>query len=200
MPLIRKDAAGPKPPPPGASGLLSHSVDERWAAARGLSAAADIGVLAGALEGEADARVREAILTSLARIGTPQAAEAVIPLIRSDDASLRTAALDALRAMPVAVAAGVAGLLTDPDPDVRLLACELVRALPGQEPTQLLCGLIDREAEANVAAAAIEVLAEVGGPDALPVLARAAERFADQPFLMFAIRLAAERMGAHGLG
>ena len=200
MPLIRKDAAGPKPPPPGASGLSSASVDERWAAARGLTSPDDVEALSGALDAETDQRVREAILTSLARIGTPGAAAAVIPLIGSDDAERRTAALDALRAMPQAAAERLPGLLADADSDVRLLACELVRALPGAEPARLLCGLIDREAEPNVAAAAIEVLAEVGGPDDLPVLARCGERFAGQPFLAFAVRVATERIGAQRLG
>lgn len=195
MPLIRKPSA-PPPPAPAAADLRSASADARWQAARSLTRPDDVPTLAAALAGEGDARVREAILTSLARIGDPAAAEAVIPLIRSDDAGLRTAALDALHAMPAAVAARLPGLLADNDADVRLLACELVRAMPGAEPARLLGELLDRETEPNVSAAAIEVLAEVGGPEALPALARCADRFADLPFLAFSIRVACERIGA----
>jgi HEAT repeat protein len=200
MPLIRKPSGNaPTPPAPAAADLTSASADARWTAARSLTAPADVPALAAALVGEADPRVREAILTSLARIGDVAAAEAAIPLVRSDDASLRTAALDALHAMPAAVAAVLPGLLDDRDADVRLLACELVRAMPGAEPTRLLADLLDRETEPNVSAAAIEVLAEVGGPEALPALARCAERFADLPFLAFSVRVARERIGAKPL-
>lgn len=202
MPLIRKPSgtAPPSPPVPRAADLRSASADVRWAAARSLSGPDDVPALAGALGSESDPRVREAILTSLARIGNVAAAEAVIPQIRSDDASLRTAALDALQTMPAAVAASLPGLLADADPDVRLLACELVRAMPGAEPARLLGELLDRETEPNVSAAAIEVLAEVGGPEALPALARCADRFADLPFLAFSVRVARERIGAKPVG
>ena len=91
----------------------------------------------------------------------------MLPYLRSDDASLRTGALDALRAMPAAArAAHLPGLLADPDADVRLLSCELVRDLPEAEANRLLADLLERETEANVCAAAIEVLAEIGRPEA----------------------------------
>jgi HEAT repeat protein len=196
MPLIRKPAGAQPPPaqPPG--DLRSSSADERWQAARHSAGPADVAALAQALAVEPDERVREAILTSLARIATPAAAQAVAPYIRSDDAGLRTAALDAMRAMPQAVIASLPGLLADADADVRLLACEVVRELPGPQASQMLGELLEREAEANVCGAAIEVLAEVGGPEVLPALARCEARFADQPFLVFSSRVAAERIGA----
>jgi HEAT repeat protein len=201
MPLIRKPpGTSPTAPPPATGDLGSASPEARWAAARALATPADIPALAAALREERDPRVREAILTSLGRIGGAAAAEAVVPHIRSDDAGLRTAALDALHAMPEAMASSLAGLLDDADPDVRLLACDLLRALPGVTPTRLLCDLLERESEPNVCAAAIEVLAEVGGPDALPTLARCAERYAALPFLAFSIRVAIERIGAKSLG
>ncbi|HEY8571688.1 HEAT repeat domain-containing protein [Phenylobacterium sp.] len=196
MPLIRKPADAQSPPSAPAADLRSTSADARWHAARASATVGDVHALAEALAVEADPRVREAILTSLARISTPAAAHAVVPYVRSDDAGLRTAALDALRAMPAAVATSLPALLDDPDADVRLLACEVVRELPGPEASQLLAELLEREAEANVCGAAIEVLAEVGGPGVLPALARCEARFADQPFLVFSARVAAERIAA----
>lgn len=197
MPLIRKTSAADAQPANGSAAKLRDGApDERWAAARRLTAPSDVGVLTAALAAEPDARVREAILTSLARIGGPESAAAMIAQVRSDDAGVRTAALDGLRAMPDTADASLPALLADGDADVRLLATELARALPGPQATVLLCGLLDREAEPNVCAAAIDVLAEVGGPEALPALARCGERFAASPFLSFAIRVAAERIGA----
>jgi HEAT repeat protein len=198
MPLIRKSSDTTAPHVPGtAAALRDTDADARWSAARDLTSPGDVGALSAALDAEQDARVREAILTSLARIGGAASAKAVIPHIRSDDASVRTAALDSLRAMPEAVADSLPGLLGDSDPDVRLLACELVRALPSASATRLLCDLIEDDGEANVCAAAIDVLAEVGGPEALPALDLCAARFPDQPFLVFAIKVAGDRISAH---
>ena len=117
MPLIRRDA--PKAPEQSidatnvSAALSSGTNDERWAAARSATELPDgLSILKSALAGETNARVREAILTSLARIRTPASAEAVLPYLSSDDASLRTGALDALRAMPDATAPHIQGLLS----------------------------------------------------------------------------------------
>jgi HEAT repeat protein len=200
MPLVRKPT-GPSPPAakPEATGslqgLASSSAEERWAAAR---AAADVvggaTALAAALRTESDPRVREAMFTSLARIGTPECVDEVVALLRSDNAHLRTGALDALRIMTGGVSEHLPGLLSDPDVDVRILSCELARNLPAKNATSLLCALLAREQEANVCAAAIDVLAEVGTPEALPTLAECAQRFRDSPFLGFAIKIAADRI------
>jgi len=154
-----------------------------------------VALLAAALTRESDPRVLEAIFTGLARAATAESAAVVVPFIRSEDASLRAGALDALRAMPGASRPHIAGLLTDPDADVRLLSCELVRGLPEGEANRLLCDLLDRETEKNVAAAAVEVLAEIGRPEALPALALCAERFAGDSFLAFSIKVATDRIG-----
>jgi HEAT repeat protein len=153
--------------------------------------------LGDALLRETDPRVREAILTALARIGTDESAAAILPLIRSDDAGLRTGAIDALRLMPRALAARLQRLLVDPDPDVRLLASDLARELPALEATRLLCNLLADEPEANVSAAAVDVLAECGTLEALPVLAATSQRFAEVPFLAFACKIAADRIRAN---
>lgn len=199
MPLIRKEPPGGPPAAEAAAkaaGDLRHGPrDARWSAARGCG---DVRLLAEALGTEDDAGVREAIFTSLVRIGGEAAVEAVLPHLRSDDAGVRTGALDALRAMAPATAAHLPGLLHDADPDVRLLICEVARNLPGPLASHLLCAVIETEREANVCAAAVEVLAEVGGPDALEPLRACAARFGDEPFLVFAIRAALERIGAPG--
>ena len=203
MPLIRKNSGEGTSPPPenpdAAKGLVSGSADERWAAARRLATAPENAALLGeALAREQDKRVREAIFTGLAHIGTAQAAEIVLPYLRDRDAAVRTEALDALCAMPNAALPHLAALLSDADPDIRLLACEVARHVPA--PTALLCRLLENETEANVCAAAVEVLAEVGEPSALPVLAACAERFSGVSFLAFAIQIAATRIGGGAPG
>ena len=201
MPLIRKPAGSSSPPSRDPvsvrTALTSGTDDERWAAAR---AAPDmpegVDALGDALATEHSTRVREAIFTSLDRICTARSVERVVPYLRSDDATLRTGALDALRAMKTVVGPYLPRLLHDEDADIRLLACELARNLPSEEATRLLCGLLDSERESNVCSAAVEVLAEVGGREALPVLERCADRFRGTAFLEFSIRITVDRIRA----
>jgi HEAT repeat protein len=203
VPLIRKPTHPSGHVKPGAAeviaGLVSADPEERWAAAR---AAADLPAaapaLAAALGRESDSRVREAMFTGLIRIGTRDSVASVLPMLRSSDSALRTGALDALRSSPIAAHELLSELLTDPDVDVRILSCELARNLPSAEASQSLCALLARELETNVCGAAIEVLAEVGDQAALPALAQCAERFAQVPFLAFAIKVAMERITAAG--
>jgi HEAT repeat protein len=202
MPLIRKPdskarQAEAATPQDLLKTLEQGDADARWAAARAAAEApGGIDALAAALPRERDTRVREAMLTSLSRIASPRAVAAIVPLLRLDDASVRTSALDALRAMPEAVRAQLPTLLTDSDSDVRILSCEIARTLPGDHATELLGELLMHETQANVCAAAIDVLAEVGGPAALPALDRCAARFADSAFLGFAIDIARGRIQA----
>lgn len=203
MPLVRKPTQPAGHPKASAgevfAGLTSANAEERWSAARAAAELPDAtGALAAALPQETDSRVREAMFTSLTRIGTRESAAAMLPMLRSDDAALRTGALDALCSSVLAAHELLPQLLSDPDVDVRILSCELARSLPSAEANRSLSALLDREAEINVCAAAIEVLAEVGNHTALPALERCAQRFPQVPFLTFAIRLATDRITAAG--
>jgi HEAT repeat protein len=199
MPLIRSSKAGTSSSAPDAalslSALTLGSADERWAAARACPATPEgIAALSEALLVEPEPHVREAIFTRLAYAATPDSVAAVLPHLRSDDASLRTGALDALRAMAGAVEPYLDSLLSDADADVRLLACEIVRQIEAVRGTRLLCALLEREDQASVCACAVDVLAETGNAEALPVLARLAHRFPEDRFLAFATKVAAERI------
>lgn len=201
MPLIRKPAPPVETPAPDdrniAEMLIEGSDDERWTAARSAALLPEaLPLLAIALSKERVARVREALFTTLAKIGSSESAAVTIPYLRSDDAAQRTAALDALRAMPEAAAVHLPGLLMDADADVRLLACEIARVLPADDASRLLGELIERELNTNVCAAAIEVLAETGTAASLPILAQCATRFPEEPFLSFAIKTARDRIGS----
>lgn len=205
MPLVR----GPQPPArtesepfaEASSDLTGGDADQRWAAARMLAnAPGAVGALSAAAARESVPRVREAIFTSLARIGSAESARAASTFLASDEADLRTAAMDALRAMPSAVRPLLPDLLVNADPDVRILTCDLVRDAPAGEASSLLCRVLDEDAHPNVCAAAVDVLAEVGGPEALPALGRCADRFPDEAFLGFSIRVAAERIGSQPAG
>ncbi len=202
MPLVRKPPSGPRQPasaPADAAGIVATlargTEDERWSAARTAAALpASVPALGAALTREQSPRVREALLTSLARIGSAESVETVLPLLRSDDASVRTEACDALLAMKAVAWPYVTALLKDDDADVRVLACGLVRDMPSETAVRLYCELLDAEPEANVCAAAVEALAEIGASEALPALTRCAKRFETTPFLAFSIKIAIDRL------
>jgi HEAT repeat protein len=201
MPLVRKPtdhAPAPKPEAADVLGLLgSANPDERWAAARAAAnVVGGVSAIAAALPTEHDSRVRQAMFTSLARHATPESLDAVVGLLRSDSAHLRTGALDALRIMAGEAPEVLPRLLGDADAGVRVLSCELARSLPIAEATRLLCGLLATEQEVNVCAAAVDVLAEVGSIDALPALDECASRFGDSPFIAFAIKVATDRISS----
>jgi HEAT repeat protein len=206
MPLVRKNAGEPHEDPRGAhlddfDALTEGDTDQRWMTARALGdAPEEVEALGRALSRETDGRVREAIFNSLMRIGGARAVDAVLPYLRSDDAGLRTGALDALTVLAGAAAPRLVELLDDRDPDVRLLACEVVRELPAPQATAMICELLEDEEQVNVCGAAIECLAEIAGPEAIPVLTRCAARFAQEPFLLFAIGAAASRIGSVSAG
>jgi HEAT repeat protein len=201
VPLIRGRKSGASGETSGSqqAGLDSPDTDSRWTAARGLAGRADaVPALAAALAREPVPRVREAIMTALIRIGNPASIEVLLPYLRSQDAGVRAAAIEALQALPEAIAPFMPPLLSDGDSDVRLLATELARNMEASEATHLLCALIEREHHPNVCAAAIDVLTEVGTPEALPTLERCAARFAATPFLPFAISVAMNRISGEG--
>src|ERR1041384_5319324 len=100
MPLVRKPPSQPAVAA-APSALGEGTPDQRWSAVRAAVQSPDgLKLLADALPSESDPRVREAIFTGLARMATPESAAVVVPYIRSDDAGLRTGAIDALNAMP----------------------------------------------------------------------------------------------------
>lgn len=204
MPFIKRGSPPPldevKPSAPSESqfaALSSESADARWSAARTLGGVASaVPALAAALHDEQDQRVREALMTALMRVGDEASVRALLPYLRAQNAAQRSAAIEALQALPGAMSPFMATLLNDADTDVRILATELARNMPAGEATRVLCGLLEREMHPNVCGAAIEVLAEVGTREAVPVLEVCAERFRDTPFLPFAISTTIARLSS----
>ena len=141
-------------------------------------------------------RAREALLAALLAIADPSAAAALARHLRSEDAWLRNACIEALQAMPAAASSVLPSLLTDADPDVRLLATEIVRTQPTEAANGMLASLLERETHPNVCGAAVEVLAEVGTADAVPALRAARSRFASEAFLPLAIDTVLARLGS----
>jgi HEAT repeat protein len=203
MPFIKRGESAPgrkADASPPVAALGSPDAQARWSAARALGGnAAAVPALAAALAAEDVARVREAIVTALVRVGDEASIRALLPYLRSQDSALRAAAIEALQALPEATLPFMTALLADTDTDVRILATELARNMPAKDATRVLCGVLESDPHPNVCAAAIEVLAEVGTSAAVPALTACAARFSGTPFLPFAASTAIARIsGAKG--
>lgn len=182
-----------------AHGLLAQlrggSADERRWAARDMAALPEtVGALAQRLQEEREPCVREALFTALAHIGGAAAVDAVLPLLRSDEAPLRNGAIEVLGRLADVTATRVDALLHDTDPDVRIFTVNLLGELQHPRVVPWLLQVLREEPEVNVVAAAIEVLTEVGEPAHAAPLREATQRFADDPFISFAADIAAMRI------
>lgn len=204
MPLIRPsddstDATAPavlaqrRVPP------VESEVDRRRQAARELSRdPAALESLATLLETEPDLRVRDALFGSIVDIGGTPAAERLARFLRSEDAGLRGGAVESMKRLGTDAIIVLDGLLSDPDTDVRILVVEVTRAWPRELAAPRLRRVFEREPHVNVCAAAVDVATEVGTKDLLPELDALRARFANEPFLGFAVDVACDRIRGAG--
>ena len=202
MPLIRSSAAVEDPAAVATidrtklrADLESADDDVRRAAVRLATRLGEAEVLARHLEDESDTGLREAILTSLVRIGGVKAARPLIQMLSTEDALLRNALIETLQSMGEVVVSEIETLLDDENPDLRIYAMNIIQLLRSQRVPDIALRVIASDPHVNVCAAAVDVLAEVGTPEMADELRAVASRFPDQPFFAFAVRAAIKRIG-----
>jgi HEAT repeat protein len=172
----------------------SNPAARRWAA-RDLAAFPDAaGALVARLSKETDVAVREAILTSLTLIGNRTAVDGLVECLRSEDAALRNEAIDAMKKLPEAVSPIMAGLLADPDSDVRIFAVNVLESLRHPDVEKWLIKVISEDEHVNVCATAVDLLGEVGTAAAMPALESLKARFSNEPYIVFAADIALRRI------
>ncbi len=181
------------------AGLIAQLDDadtgvRRWAARDLVAHPQAAAAVCAQLSRERDSSVRSVLFSSAARLGGAVVAEALLPLLRSEDPGLRNGAIEVLSGLPDAVAPHIERLLHDADGDVRIFSVNLLGDLPHPQVPQWLAQVLLHETAVNVVGAALEVLAEVGTPASLPALQAAARRFADDPYIAFAVDLSIARI------
>lgn len=181
------------------AGLLGQLSDadpavRRWAARDLLQYPAATAALVAQLQGEDNLSVREVILTSLTRLGGEVAVAGLVECLRSEDAHMRNEAIEAMKALPDEVAPIMDDLLSDADPDVRIMAVNILESLRHAKVEQWLINVIDSDPVVNVCGTAVDLLGEVGSAAACDALARLKQRFADEPYIQFAADLALKRI------
>jgi hypothetical protein len=85
-------------------------------------------------------------------------------------------------------------LLADDDSDVRIFAVNILAALRHTNAPAWLAEVVRSDPHVNVCAAAVDGLAEVGGPEALADLEDLRDRFSGNAFMEFAIDAAMRRI------
>jgi HEAT repeat protein len=85
-------------------------------------------------------------------------------------------------------------MLADPDSDVRIFAINVLAALPHPMVPKWLRHVVTTDPHVNVCAEALDALAEVGEPDAIPALEALGDRFRDVAFIQFAVDAAVRRI------
>ena len=198
-PIAPRDLVAAVSPDELIKNLTSEEAGTRRRAARDLASYPEAAkVLCERLGEEPALSVRQTILTSVIEIANEDVAAGLVPYLRSEDAGLRNAAVEALQEMPDVAGPYVRVLLSDGDSDVRIFAVDVLQSLCHADAPRWLADLLAREPHVNVAATAVDRLAEVGTPEMIPVLQAVAARFVGEPFIQFAVATAISRIeGGH---
>ena len=146
------------------------------------------------LQTEARPEVREAAIATLLSVGSGDVIDFFIEQLRGDEANRRNEAVYALQQMPEQSAEKVKALLHDSEPDVRIMAVDVVRMLTISNAAIWLRELLQKEDQPNVVGVTVDRLCEIGSIEDLPTLEQTKERFADDPYLQFSIDLAMKRI------
>jgi HEAT repeat protein len=146
------------------------------------------------LRRETEVSVREVILTALACIGDPTAISALAEYLRSDDAALRNEVIETLKQRSGEVDHILQKLLSDPDPDVRIFAVNILESLRNPDVEAWLIEVIETDPQVNVCATAVDLLAELGTAAAALALGKLKARFPDEPYIQFCCDLALKRI------
>lgn len=174
--------------------LSDDASSRRWAARDIVNCPGATHMLLDQLNNEEEPSVRQVILSSLTQLGDSEAVEGLVNCLRSEDASLRNEAIEAMKQLPEEVAPIMATLLNDPDPDVRIFAVNILESLCHDDVEQWLVSVIRDDEHVNVCATAVDLLGEVGSEISIEALTGLKDRFTEEPYIQFAADLAMKRI------
>jgi len=146
------------------------------------------------LKREENTAVREVILNTLLRLHDPSMGAGLADCLRSEDAALRNDVIETFKQLGDEVAPILRSLLADPDPDVRIFVVNILNSERHPDVEQWLIEVIERDANVNVCATAVDLLCEVGTEAAIDPLLQLKARFAHEFYIQFAADLALKRI------
>lgn len=137
---------------------------------------------------------REAILGALTHINTKEAILGLTNCLRCENAALRNAAVDSIKDLPLTSGSFIQDLLQDDDPDVRILAVNILESFRHPDSEMWLIDVIKHDPHLNVCGTAVDLLAEIGSNAAIEPLKYLAQRFPHEPYIEFATHTALKRI------
>lgn len=136
--------------------------------------------------------IQEAVDSSLRKIGGRETVEAVIPLLRSEEAPVRNLAMDILREVGNQDMPSLIELTLDEDPDIRIFVADILGATGNLLAVQPLCEALLKDPEVNVRYQAAVSLGELGLEDATPCLNKAIN---DEEWVQYSVIEALTKIG-----
>jgi HEAT repeat protein len=136
--------------------------------------------------------IQEAVDSSLRKIGGRETVEAVIPLLRSDEAPVRNLAMDILREVGNQDMPSLIDLILDEDPDIRIFVADILGSTGNLLAVQPLCEALLKDPEVNVRYQAAVSLGELGMEDAIPCLNKAIN---DEEWVQYSVIEALTKIG-----
>lgn len=137
--------------------------------------------------------VQEAADRALRQIGGNAVVQAVIPLLRSDDAPLRNISMDILREVGAHDLQALIGLLHDDDPDIRIFMSDILGTSDNRIAVAPLCEALLKDPEVNVRYQAAVSLGTLGFSEAADCLNKAMK---DEEWVQFSVIEALAKIGA----
>lgn len=136
--------------------------------------------------------IQEAVDSSLRKIGGRETVEAVIPLLRSDEAPVRNLAMDILREVGNQDMPSLIALTQDEDPDIRIFVADILGSTGSILAVHPLCEALLKDPEVNVRYQAAVSLGELGMEEATPCLNKAIN---DEEWVQYSVIEALTKIG-----
>lgn len=145
--------------------------------------------LANRLSIEPCSDIRHSIGNLLIEAGNAETTRIAAQLLASDSATLRNEVREILPDLPGGPEHAQV-LLGHSDPDIRVFALEVLATRAGQAEGERYAIQALADQDVNVVCAAIELLGDVGGKDALSALRELAEKVSNTEYLSFCVGVA----------
>lgn len=136
--------------------------------------------------------IQEAADSSLRKIGGKETVQAVLPLLRSDDAPVRNLSMDILREVGNHDLTALIVLMHDDDADIRIFVTDILGSTDNVSAVEPLCEALLKDPEVNVRYQAAVSLGELGKTEAAACLNKAIE---DEEWVQYSVIEALTKIG-----
>lgn len=136
--------------------------------------------------------IQEAADSSLRKIGGKETVQAVLPLLRSEDAPVRNLSMDILREVGSQDLTSLVNLIQDEDADIRIFVSDILGSTNNLLAVDPLCEALLKDPEVNVRYQAAVSLGELGMSEAAPCLNKA---IADEEWVQYSVIEALTKIG-----